>query len=327
MYLPLALLQASDDQTTLIMLAVVTLGVLIALGKNFFAALWEIITAPQASLAHHGQKNTLFFAVMVVFLGGLIGLLYLTFQQPQISSGFTSFAKEAGQQIAQGNSNPNYREIAGNWAADRIDNALQTYVVGNFIWFPIYMLVVWLINGILFFGMSKMFGTQTSLSDFLGALAYPYFFSAIASALLLPSSAKGQAAALFGQTPPQEIDVPIIIAGVLVLYAFVLLCMAVIQAAEISAGQFIVCLILASILAGGVGYYFMTQKFVPMADEFQGEVASYDPSKANFRMPGSGSYAPPPSGNPDMSAAPAPSAPSGDAPISGGGGAVIPSLE
>src|SRR5690606_38547757 len=146
---PLALLQASADQMMPIMLIVLTIGVLIALGKRFFVALFEIITAPQASLAYHGKENTLFFAVMVVFLGGLIGLVYLTFQQPQISSDLQSFSQSVGSQIAQGNSNPNYRDIAGEMAAARIFKNIDTYVVGNFVLYPLLCIGQWLLMGLM----------------------------------------------------------------------------------------------------------------------------------------------------------------------------------
>jgi hypothetical protein len=325
MELPLALLQASNDQTTLILLSVITLVVLVSLGKRFFVALWEILLAPQASLSHHGRDNTFMFAVMVVFLGGLIGLVYLTFQQPQISSDFSRFAASTGSQIAQGNSNANYREIAGRLGGDRIDNALQTFVVGNFIWFPALWLVLWIVTGLLFFLMSKMFGSQTSASDFLGALAYPFFFYAIADALSLPAQATLLTGSLFGQSPDTAMGLPTIIAAVLGFYGFVLFCMAVVQAAEISFGQFIVCLILAGILKGGAGYYLMTQQFQPMADSFVGEVTSYDPSKPGFKMPGSGSYTPSISSSSSTAEPPAASSDSGGASV--GGGAALPSLE
>lgn len=308
---PLALLQASDNMMMLVLLAVFTLGVMIALGKRFFVGIFEVVTAPQASLGYHGKENTLFFSVMIVFLGGLIGLVYLTFQQPQISSDLSSFAKTTGQAIAQGNSNPTYRPIAGEMASSRIDNVLQTYVVGNFQWFPVYMIAVWLLTGLLFWACAKMFGTQTSLSAFLGALSFPYFFSAIASALSLPESVKSMTGALFLQPAQPSLGPAMIVASVLSLYAFILFCMAVVQSAEISAGQFIVCLLLIAIVVGGANYYFLTQQFMKQAEAFSGEITAFDPSQS-----GGGGSAPPP----DMSE-PAPKADtSSDEGLSAAGG-------
>src|SRR5689334_22949597 len=112
MSLPFALLQGTDTKTMLIMLGVITLGILVALGKRFFVSMFEVITAPGASLGHYGRENNAFFSLFIVFLGGLIGLFYLTLQQPQISSKLSETAMSVGQGIAQGNSNANYRDIA-----------------------------------------------------------------------------------------------------------------------------------------------------------------------------------------------------------------------
>jgi hypothetical protein len=292
MYFPVALLQGSDDKMMLGMVAGAILILLIALGKRFFVALFEVITSPQASLGYHGKENTFLFSMFVVFLGGVLGLLYLTLQQPQISSDLSGFAKSTGQSIAQGNSNQTYRQISGEWAASRIDNALQTYVVGNFLYFPVLMVGIWFLNGLLFWLCSKMFGAQASLPAFLGALSWAYFFYGIANALSLSSAVKSITGSLFQQQPTPDMSIPVIVSLVLSLYAFILFCMGVVQAAEIGIGQLIVCILLIGIVVGGAEYYFFSQQFVPQASAFSGEITSYDPSQPGFTI-GGGSYTPP----------------------------------
>jgi hypothetical protein len=160
--------------------------------------------------------------------------------------------------------------------------------------------------------MSKMFGTQVGLSTFLGSISFAYFFLGIAMALMLPWAIKTSASSLFAQPATMTPSVPVIIGGVLALYGFILLVLGVIQAAEITAGQFIVIFILFGILAGGLSWYVTTYQVKPKVDAFVAQVTGLDPSKPGFQMPDSGGGGgglpsmPPPAAAPT----PAPSAPS-----------------
>jgi hypothetical protein len=303
MTLPLALLQAAAPNSTLLVIGGITVVLLVVLGKSFFVGLFEVITAPGASVRHHGESNTFFFTMMVVLLGGLIGVVILTMQQGAVSQDFTQYSNDTGSAIAQGNSNAIYREMAGRWGAAKIDNSLQNYVVGNLIWLPLFMVASWIVVGLIFWVLTKMFGSQASVSAFLGSMSFGYMFWGIALALMLPWLVKTVANGLFAQQATLTPGIPVIIGGVIALYAFVLIVLGIVQASEISGGQFIVAFMLFAILAGGLGWYMTTYQIKPKVDEFTGRVTSLDPSKPGFSMPdlapgGGGMSLPPPPSTP-----------------------------
>jgi hypothetical protein len=295
MTMPLALLQGAPDKMLLYMMIAITVLVAIALGRRFFVNLFEVITAPTASLHHHGRNETFFFSLMVVFLGGVIGALALTVAQPQVQQGMQDLSQSVGHELAQGNSNPNYREMSATYATEIISTNIDTYVTANIPWLPAVLLAFWLIVGLLFWLLTKMFGAQATAGNFLGSLSYGYFFYGIGFALCLPAIVKLLTNILYGLSAQLSFD-PLTIAGlVLVLYGLILIIMGIIQGAEIGGGQFIVCAILFLIVVGGGLIALLYYQFMPQASSFAAQVRSLDPSKAGFHMPGdTGGGAPPP---------------------------------
>jgi len=110
----LALFQSEPvaGQQLFIILGVITIATLIALGLRFFVNMFEVITAPGASLSHHGQNDNFFFSIFVVFLGGLIGTFGLLALQAELKLAFHSFAETVCNDAALLNTNLNYRDIA-----------------------------------------------------------------------------------------------------------------------------------------------------------------------------------------------------------------------
>jgi hypothetical protein len=303
MTMPLALQTGAPNNMLLYILIGMTVLILVALGKRFFVNLFETITAPAASMHHHGRSETFFFSFMVVLFGGLIGALVLTALQPKVHDTFVQVAKDTGRELAQGNGNPNYRDTAADWADNKILNNLETYVEGNLIWLPGVALAMWFVVGFMFWLFSKMFGAQTTLGNFLGALSYGYFFYSIGFALYLPSLIKAWTNMLFALPAAPDMDGLTIAGAVLMFYGAILIAIGVVNSSEITIGQFIVCFILYAILAGGSMSALQYYQFMPKAATFSSEVKSLDPSKAGYRLPGAngGGGAPPPPPSPPPS--------------------------
>ena len=277
MFQVLALLQSATppDQRLYIILGVVTLATLVVLGLKFFANMFEVITAPTASLKHHGQSDNFFFSLMVAFLGGLIGTFVLLINQNALTSTFGKYATTVANDIALGNSNPTYRDIAANKAADILNNHFALYFADQLVFFPVVVVLLWLVIGLIIYGTARIFGGQATFADFMGSLAYPAFFLNIGLGCFALFIVNTLAAIVAKQTPNP--DVLAIVGGVLLLYGAILYLIAMSQAADLTGGQVIGVLIVFLILVGGAsygGYYYAGPAF----EQFALQITSFDPA-------------------------------------------------
>jgi hypothetical protein len=274
----LSLLQIGESQAQVlyIILGVITLAVIIALGGPFAKSLFYVVTAPQASLGHYGKRDNFFFSLFIVFLGGLIGTFALLYNSVELSSSFHTFSVEIANDIAQGNPSDIYRDAARDWGVEIMDRKFDLYVIQNIVFFPIVMGLLWFITGTLVFLLAKMFGSGSSYSALLGAVAYAGLFSSIGWGLLLAGSGKMLSAyATQGAPVPGVFG---IIGIVFLIYSIVLFVMAVGQGAELSSTQSVILIIILMLLIGGISYgiFYMLQE--PM-DSFVREIKSYNPGK------------------------------------------------
>ncbi|MCB1220558.1 MAG: hypothetical protein H7A35_03175 [Planctomycetales bacterium] len=286
----LAMLQG-DDTTgmMLIALVVLTLVSFVVLGLKFFVNLFEVVTAPGASLKHHGQSDTAFYSFAVVFLGHLIGSIVLVLNRAQMSAGYQEFAVEFGKQLAMSNPNGNYRDVAANWATGKLDVLYQTMVDSNLLWLGLFGLFIWVIAGLVFFLAAKMFGSPVSLSDMMSTTAYPMFFYTIGWCCYTAASFSSFAVFGDGFKPASLMgnSVLYIVGSVIMLYAVILYAIAFMQATDLGFGQLIVGYLLYSLIMGGI-YFGVTSKIItPAVEQFASDVVSLDFSKSGYKLPGS----------------------------------------
>jgi len=277
MPLNLALFQAESvlGQPLYIILGVITLATLVALGLRFFINMFEVITAPGASLSHYGQNDNFFFSIFVVFLGGLIGTFGLLATQSQLTTSFHDIATTLCNGAAQMNSNANYRDIAAQYGISIMDGNFDIYVTSNLVFFPILMVVLWIITGSICFVASKVFAGQGSYGNFLSGLAYGAFFYSIGLAFSVPDSLAAYSASL--QTSAVAPSALGIIGSILMLYGIVLFIMGVSQGADLAGGQVIGVIIVLIVVLGGLSYlgiYYAT----PIWQEFTNSIQSYNPA-------------------------------------------------
>lgn len=268
-------LQASSSIPMWMLIGIVILLTLIVLGLKFFRNMFEVITAPAASLKYHGENDNFFFSIMLTFLGGLIATLILVQNQTQLSSAFTDYSSAMAATLAQSNSNPNYHPGVQKWAQEAMDRSFETYVTNNLILYVIGSLALWLVIGLLGFVLARMFGGQCTAANFLGSTAYAAFFANIGLGLAGVSLVKIIAASASGASPALD---GMGIAGFLVLlYAIVLFLLATNNAADLSGGQTAGVVIFLLILLGGAstGIYYQGKKSFT---DFAGQVQSYNPA-------------------------------------------------
>ncbi len=285
MHTALALLQsaAAPDTLLYILLGVITLAALVALGFKFFTNMFEAITAPGASLGHLGRSDNFLFGLTVVVLAGLIGTLILMSSQPKMVAGFHDFAADYCKSSAQANSNEIYRDIAANYGTGRMDGAFNVTFAGNLVFYPIAVVLVWLVLGILLFLIVKIVGGQMGAGAFLTMMAYPYFFGGIGAACLLAGllpDFKG----LAGGAP--SVGLLTIIGGLLFVYSLILTMIAINQGAECGATRMVVALVILLVLLGGGTWAVVTYSATPAMDKFKADIKNFDPSKENFQLPG-----------------------------------------
>lgn len=290
----LAMLQGADDTTgmMLIALVVLTLMCFVVLGLKFFVNLFEVVTAPGASLKHHGSSDTAFYSFAVVFLGHLIGSIVFVLNRAQMRDGYHEFAVGFGQTLAQNNPNQNYQDVAANWASAKLEVLYQTMIDSNLLWLGLVGMGIWIIAGLIYFVAAKMFGSPVSLSDMMSTTAYPMFFYTIgwccytaASLVAFKNFADGfESSSMMGQSA-------LYIAGmILMLYGVILYAIAFMQASDLGFGQLIVGFILYTLITGGIYYGMMAKVILPASEQFGRDVASLDFSKDNYKLPGSDSF-------------------------------------
>lgn len=273
----LALLQSEPDvsQQLFIILGVITLATLIALGLRFFVNMFEVITAPGASLSHHGQNDNFFFSIFVVFLGGLIGTFGMMSIKGQLTQAFHSFAVTVCNDAALLNTNQHYRDIAADYGINIMDGYFDVFVAQNLVFFPILMVVLWTFIGTICFLGAKMLGSHAAYGNFLGSIAYSAFFASIGlgfSALLIIQGMQAYVEQS-GITP----GVLSIIGLVLLLYALILFFMAIAHGGDLASGPVVgVVIVLLVVMVGiiaGIHYYAK-----PVWEDFTSQIQSYDPS-------------------------------------------------
>lgn len=273
---------AAPESMLYILLGVITLAALVALGLKFFTNMFEVITAPGASLGHLGRSDNFFFGLTLVVLAGLIGSLILLVNQPQMVSGFHTYSADFCKSAAQANSNANYREIAAGWGTSTLDNEFTNFFAGNLVFYPIVVLLVWIVLGVVLFGIVRIVGGQISMGAFLTMMSYPYFFGIIGVACLLAGllpDMKG----LAGGAPAMGLWT--IIGGLLFLYSLILTMIGINQGAECGPTRMLISLVILLILLGGGSWAGMNYGAKPVLDKFQSDIKSFDPSKENFTLP------------------------------------------
>jgi hypothetical protein len=284
----LALLQdmLGTGNRLFIVMGVITLATLVTLGWRFFVNLFEIIRYP-ASLKHHGNNDNFFFSLVVVFLGGLIGAIILLTQQEQMTQGFHTFAEALGKTYAMGAANSNYRDLAAQWCTNKLDSGFSIYVMNNLIFFPVVMLLVWLVIGTITFLGSKMFGGSAAYGPMLSTLAYSAFFFAIADGCLMASSVTSlnMMKDLFAGAGSPPTDVFFIVGALLALYGLILFFIGVSQAADVTAGQMIGIIIVLLVLVGGGTFAAIYYSGKPAFEGLASQVKSFDPSKPGYTIP------------------------------------------
>lgn len=275
--MPLSMLQAAgaNDRVMLIVLGVIALLTLVVLGFKFFRNLFEIITAPGASLKYHGQMDNFFYSLLVVFLGGLIAVGIMVATQDKIAEAYNNYSSKVSSDLGQANSNAIYRDVAEKYAKDRLDTNFDIYFMQNMILMPMLFLAVWFILGTLVFLFSKIFQSTVAWPDMLGTAAYSAFFFAIGVGLAMPFII-GFIASKAGAEAPTP-DVMAGIGLVLVLYGVVLFLMGIGGAAEISMGQVIAVVLFLVIILGGLGWYSYTKSKEAFA-VFSGKVTGFNPA-------------------------------------------------
>src|SRR4051794_10958646 len=147
--MPFSMLQAAgpNDRMMLIVLGVIALLTLVVLGFKFFRNLFEIITAPGASLKYHGQMDNFFFSLLVVFLGGLISVAIMVAGQDKIAQSWNNYSSKVSQDLGAANSNHIYQDVAEKYAKDRLDTNFDIYFVQNMIMMPMLFLALWFVLG------------------------------------------------------------------------------------------------------------------------------------------------------------------------------------
>lgn len=270
-----ALIWAAEDQGTLMVLGAVTVIAIFLMGLKLFRNLFEVITAPTASLKYHGENDNFFFSLMLVFIGGMIATIILLYNKEQVSAQFTDYSGAVAESLATQNTNQTYHDQVRDWARNRIDSSFDTVVTSNLMSFCVVIPIFWFVIGFLAWLMTKIFGGGATLGNFLGTCAYGSFFASIGLGLAGIAIA-GMVAATATQSPP-ALDGMAIAGLVLLAYGVILFVMGLNNAAEISAGQTIGALIFLLILLGGAGYggFYQGQQ---MFGSFASEVKSHNPA-------------------------------------------------
>jgi hypothetical protein len=272
----LCLALVDGDQSLFIVLGIIALASLVALGGKFFVNLFEVITAPAASIGHHGQNDNFFFSIIIVFLGGLIASFLMIQGRDDMAVSFHDFSQAVCADAAQQNSSEVYRDIAAETGMTTMDDQFGIYLLDNLIFVPVAMVLIWLILGLIAWVGTKIVGSPVTLGNLLGALAYGCLFISIGFGLMATFIVDSIAG-----IPSGDPVMPggMAIAGiVLLLYGLVLYLIGVAQGAQITGGQAAVPIVLLVVVLGGLGYLVYSQAS-PAFDEFLNTIRTYDPSR------------------------------------------------
>jgi hypothetical protein len=281
--MPLSMLlqTAGTDRTILIVMAVIALFTLVVLGLKFLRNLFEVVTAPTASLKFHGQSDHFFQSLLIVFLGGLIATTIMLATQDTIVEAFSNYSGHVSQDMANSNSNEIYRDVAQKFAQDKINSNFNIFFIQNMIMLPMVFVALWLFFGLLCFMFSRLFGTTVSAADMLGSLAYSAFFTAIGVALASPliiNFVASQAGAA-----PAGPGGGAIAGAVLILYGIVLFFMGISAAAEITGVQVAGIVIMLLVVLAIIGYFMFTESQKKFAT-FKTKVTSFNPATGTTNL-------------------------------------------
>jgi hypothetical protein len=279
--MPLSMLLQTDgpaDRTMIIVMGVIALVILVVLGLSFLRNLFEVITAPTASLKYHGQSDHFFRSLLIVFLSGLIATVIMLAGQTKIVDAYSVYSTHIATDLGEGNVNPNYKDIARDKAQRTLDSNFNIFFVQNMLILPMFFVGVWLVIGFLTFILSKIFNGGATAVDMLGTTAYSAFFMTIGFALATPFLI-GQIAGAAGATAASP-DPMGIIGAVLMLYGVVLYFLGVTHAAELSGGQTLGVVIFLLVLLGGLSYWGYDSSSKTF-ETFANGIRSFDPSKGS----------------------------------------------
>lgn len=270
-----ALIWAAEDQGTLMVLGAVTVIAIFLMGLKLFRNLFEVITAPTASLKYHGENDNFFFSLMLVFVGGMIATILLLYNKEGVSTQFNDYSSSVAESLATQNTNQTYHEQIRDWARNRLDSSFDTVVTSNLMSFCVVIPILWFVVGFFAWLMTKIFGGGATLGNFLGTCAYASFFTSIG--LGLAGVALAGFVASTATTAPPTLDGLAIAGLVLVAYGVILFVMGVNNAAELSGGQTIGAIIFLLIVLGGAGYggFYQGQQ---MFGKFAAEVKNHNPA-------------------------------------------------
>lgn len=251
------LLQGDTSSINLISIGVAIVLCLIVLGLRFFRAMFEVLTAPQASLGYHGRNDGFMHSLMIVLLGGLVGTLVLFTQMDKLKAGLGAFAETLASTVAAGATNKNYADVIKNTALTTVNNNIDNFVISNLWLLPLVIVVLWIFVSFLAFIFAKMLGGSVTMPSMAGALAYAYFFWAIAYGLNAAASASSLSMAIPGNpgmTAMPSLGVLGIIGAVLSLYALILFIMGVSQGGDLTTGATIGVLVFLIVIIGGIEF-------------------------------------------------------------------------
>jgi hypothetical protein len=264
------------DQSLFIVLGIIALASLVALGGKFFVNLFEVITAPAASLGHHGQNDNFFFSIIIVFLGGLVASFLMIQGRDDLAVSFHDYSVAVCSEAAQQNSSEVYRDIAAETGVMKMDDQFGIYLLDNLIFIPVAMVLIWLILGLIAWIGTKIVGSPATLGNLLGSLAYSCLFISIGFGLMATFLVEAVAGLASGEP---AMPGGMAIAGiVLLLYGLVLYLIGLAQGAQITGGQAAVPVILLLVVLGGLGYLAFSQA-QPAFSAFLDEIRSYDPAR------------------------------------------------
>ncbi|HES58602.1 MAG TPA: hypothetical protein ENO21_04135 [Firmicutes bacterium] len=264
------------DQSLFIVLGIIALASLVALGGKFFVNLYEVITAPAASLGHHGQSDNFFFSIIIVFLGGLIASILMIQGRDTMAVHFHDYSVAVCGDAAQQNSSDVYRDIAAETGVMDMDDQFSLYVLDNLIFVPVAMVLLWLVLGLIAWIGTKIVGSPATLGNLLGSLAYACLFISIGFGLMAVYIVEAVAGTATGEP---VMPGGMAIAGIVVLlYGIVLYLIGLAQGASITGGQSAVPVILLLLVIGGLGYLAYSQA-QPKFDDFLNGIRTYDPSR------------------------------------------------
>jgi hypothetical protein len=270
-------LASTADKNLLIIYGAVAIVIIVVLGLRFLVSMFEVLTAPTASLKHHGEQNNFFQSLLIVILGGLIGTLVLFFKQSALVAAWTAYAENSAHTLAMANSNTNYRDIAEAYALSKLNANFSIYGLDMLVFLPMMLAVLWIVVGLLAFLFAKLFGGNTTLASFLGSLAFGSFFINIGIGLL-GLFAINTVDALSRQGTP-SFDAMSIIGAILFVYGLILWIIAVNVAPENTTGQTIGVLIFVAVLLAGTAVLLQIQVFEPTYTQFKTNVETLDMSK------------------------------------------------